>query len=247
MSWTDRDGTPVEVPEPPPTGSHYKAIGDFQQAAYERNAFARGTAQEAAHLWQVLRLSPGAVVLDVGCGTGRHVRAFAERGAWAVGVDLSAGLLRAGRGGRFVQADARRLPVRTAAVDAVVCLCQGGFGISPEGDLAVLGEIARVLRPGGRLALTAFSLAFAARFLGVDDAIDVRRDVVWSRAEVRGADDERRSFDLWTTAWSARHLGAALAAAGLDLETLSGVQPGHYGHGAPTIMDPELLAIASRP
>jgi SAM-dependent methyltransferase len=244
--WVDRDGHPVAAPEPPPAGSYYRPIGDFQAGHYERNAFTRGTAQEAAHLWDALGLAPGAVSLDVGCGTGRHVRAFVARGARAYGIDISRGLLAAG-GIAAAQADARRLPVASGACDAVVSLCQGAFGITPGGDRAVLVELARVLRPGGRLALTAFALVFAARWLAPDDAIDLRRGLHYQRAEVRGPDDARRHFDLWTTCYSPAHLDESVTAAGLHVESLSGVEPGAYGTDPPTLDHPEYLVIAVKP
>jgi SAM-dependent methyltransferase len=285
--WTDGEGNPVTAPEPPPTGSYYGPIGDFQGAEYDRNAFALGTAQEVAHLREALDLQAGEVVVDVGCGTGRHARALAALGVRAVGVDLSAGLLRAaaahgptpvggsagGRapvggpaGGRapvgqadagvsgahtaaralFVQADARALPLPDGAADAVLCLCQGGFGITPGGDREVLGELVRVLRPGGRLALTAFSLAFAVRTLAPDDAIDLGRGLVHSPAEVRGPDGARRTFDLWTSCYTPAHLVALCEAAGLAVDRVSGVEPGRYGDDEITLRHPELLIVAHR-
>lgn len=278
-AWTDRDGRPVPAPEPPADGAFYDPVGDFQGAAYERNAFTKGTAQEAAFLWEALGLQDGTVVVDVGCGTGRHARALAARGARVVGVDRSAGLLAAAAaagpaaplgtgpgvpasgtsarrpavrgvsagGARYVRADARALPLRTGAADAVICLCQGGFGITPGGDERILAEMARVLRPGGRLALTAFSLVFAARWLAPEDGLDAARGLVWSPAEVRGADDARRHFDLWTSCYSAGHLEKLVASVGLDLVGLSGVEPGQFGHAAPTILHPELLVLATKP
>lgn len=250
MAWTDRDGNPVEAPEPPAAGSYYTEIGDFQGAAYERNAFALGTQQEAAFLWDALDLAAGQVLVDVGCGTGRHTRAFAARGARAVGVDISQGLLAAaaahGTQATFVRADARRIPLPDGAADAVACLCQGGFGITPGGDRQILREIARILRPGGRLALTAFSLVFAARFLAPEDAIDAERGLVWSPAEVRGADDERRRYDLWTSCYSAGELRNLLLTSGFELESLSGVEPGAYSRAPLGLAHPELLALARR-
>lgn len=255
--WTDADGSPVEAPEPPPGGSHYGPIGDFQGASYDRNAFALGSEQEVEHLWGALRLRPGARVIDVGCGTGRHARALASRGVDVTGIDLSAGLLAAAQGAadapsataraRFVRADARALPLPAASADVVLCLCQGGFGITPGGDERVLTELARVLRPGGRLALTAFSLAFAVRNLAPEDALDLARGLVHSPAEVRGADGERRSFDLWTTCYTPGHLATLCRRVGLRPDRLSGAEPGRYGDAAPTVRDPELLLVATRP
>lgn len=248
--WTDRDGRPVEAPEPPPEGSYYGPIGDFQGAEYDRNAFALGTEQEVAHLVTALQLELGMRIVDVGCGTGRHAAALAELGMEVVGVDLSHGLLRAAvarGGGRFVQADARAVPLPDGCADAVLCLCQGGFGITPGGDEQVLAELARLLRSGGRLALTAFSLAFAVRYLAPEDALDLSRGLVHSPAEVRGPDGARQVFDLWTACYSPAHLEALTRGLGLRPERLSGVEPGAYGRGQPRIDHPELLLIATKP
>ena len=59
---------------------------------------------------KTLELRPGWRVLDVGCGAGRHTRAFADRGARCIGLDLSAALLRLARqtGSRRGQSPRRR-------------------------------------------------------------------------------------------------------------------------------------------
>lgn len=249
-TWSGHDGAPVTAPEPPPEGSYYGPIGDWQGEAYDRNAFARGTAQEVAFLVAALQLRDGATVVDIGCGTGRHAAALAQAGCRPVGVDISEGLLRAaagrGAGVRLVRADARRLPLRDAAADAVISLCQGAFGITPGGDALVLQEAARVLRPGGRLALTAFSLAFAARWLAPGDAFDVERGLVHSAADVRNSDGVSRRFDLWTQCYSSGHLRALAHHSGLSTIGVYGVEPGDYARRAPSLRHPELLLLARR-
>jgi demethylmenaquinone methyltransferase/2-methoxy-6-polyprenyl-1,4-benzoquinol methylase len=102
-----------------------------------------------------LGLPPGAVVLDLACGTGDLCRELAVEGLAPVGIDRSAGMLAAARSaGRgpapLVRGDALALPLRSGALDGVVC----GFALRNFAALApVLAECARVLRPGGRLAL----------------------------------------------------------------------------------------------
>lgn len=98
-----------------------------------------------------LGLPPGSVVLDLACGTGDLCRLLERRGQRPFGVDLSAGMLdRRRTSAPLVQGDGSRLPVGSGSVDGVTC----GFALRNFADLAaVLGELGRVVRPGGRLAL----------------------------------------------------------------------------------------------
>lgn len=97
-------------------------------------------------------------VLDLCCGFGRHTLALLELGLDMVGVDLSGELLaQAGElpggealAGRLVRADARAVPFASATFDGLVNLFSSFGYFGPEGDLEVLDEIARLLRPGGR-------------------------------------------------------------------------------------------------
>ena len=98
-----------------------------------------------------LRLPPRSVVLDVAAGTGDFTRELARQGHSAVATDLSFGMLDAGRAmAERVQADASSLPFLSGAFDGVTC----GYALRNFTDLAAtFDEMARVLRPGGRLSL----------------------------------------------------------------------------------------------
>ena len=98
-----------------------------------------------------LALPPGALVLDLACGTGDLCRDVAQAGGRAVGADLSLGMLEWARtAAPLVQADAVSLPLASGRFDGLV----SGFALRNFADLAgVLAEAGRVLRPGGRLAL----------------------------------------------------------------------------------------------
>lgn len=98
-----------------------------------------------------LALAPGAVILDVACGTGDLCRELARAGARPIGVDLSWGMLSHARTtAPLVQGDGLALPFPDASLDGAV----SGFALRNVVDLAGLfAELARVVRPGGRVAL----------------------------------------------------------------------------------------------
>ncbi|HEX9697611.1 MAG TPA: ubiquinone/menaquinone biosynthesis methyltransferase [Actinomycetota bacterium] len=100
-----------------------------------------------------LGVEPGAVVLDLACGTGDFCFEVQRRGWHAIGMDFAGEMLvRAKERGltRLAQADALRLPVRDGAAAGITC----GFALRNVSDLSVLfAEMARALRPGGRVAI----------------------------------------------------------------------------------------------
>jgi ubiquinone/menaquinone biosynthesis C-methylase UbiE len=107
-----------------------------------------------------LGLSPGIRVLDIPCGAGRHAREFARRGWPTTAIDLSRDLLdHATHSGAapnlsYARGDVRALPLRDGSFDVVANLFSS-FGYLPddEANFAVLGEFARVCRPGGHVVL----------------------------------------------------------------------------------------------
>jgi demethylmenaquinone methyltransferase / 2-methoxy-6-polyprenyl-1,4-benzoquinol methylase len=98
---------------------------------------------------------PGARVLDLGCGTGELGAELAGRGARVIGVDVSGEMLllarrRFGRRLSLVQGSAFSLPFADGSLDAAV----SGFVLRNLDDLAgAFAELARVIRPGGTIAL----------------------------------------------------------------------------------------------
>ncbi len=98
-----------------------------------------------------LALPAGSLVADLASGTGDLCRGLAEQGLRPVSVDLSLGMLRADTSGApRVQADVLRLPFPDGALDGVTC----GFALrNLEALPPFFTELARVVRPGGRIAL----------------------------------------------------------------------------------------------
>src|SRR6266536_3721581 len=97
---------------------------------------------------------PGRLTLDVGCGEGRVTRDLTELGHSAVGVDSSETMIAAAReadpSGEYVVADAAALPFPDGHTDLVVAF----MSLMDMDDMrSAAGELARVLEPGGRLAV----------------------------------------------------------------------------------------------
>ena len=98
-----------------------------------------------------LGLVPGSSIADLACGTGDFCFELADRGFRPIGFDLSYGMLAAApRAFPRAQADALNLPLADSSVDGVTC----GFALRNFAELpGFFAELARVVRPGGRIAL----------------------------------------------------------------------------------------------
>ncbi len=240
------------APENSEVGEHwFEPIADHLGSAYLRYSFTKGTAQEVDHVVRALDLRPGQRVLDVGCGPGRHAHELARRGVLVHGIDIAETFVELARasappGATFERRDARQLTF-DAEFDAAICLCQGAFGLMTAGghDEDVLAGIARALRPGGGLALSAFNAYFAVKYHEAA-TFDADTGVAHEHTEVKDPEGRGREVDLWTGCYTPRELRLLLRVHDFDVVRISSVEPGAYGDGAPTTESPEFLVVARR-
>jgi ubiquinone/menaquinone biosynthesis C-methylase UbiE len=237
-----------------PSRAWFDDIARFVGTAYLRNAFTKGTEQEVAFLVDALGLEPGMRVLDVGCGPGRHALALARLGYRVVGVDHSPEFLALARGAAareglavtFTELDVRALAFE-GEFDAVICLCQGGFGLlGGHDEREVFARIARSIGPGGMLAVSAFSAAFVLRHLEHGERFDPATGVLHEIASVRNPEGREEQFELWTTCFTVRELEMLALGSGLTVDAVYGVSPGSYRAEPPTLDHHELLLLARR-
>jgi len=164
-----------------------------------------GMAGERRIAEQLLELGPGDTVLDIAYGPGNFVRDFASavgRRGLVVGLDASPTMLaravqdtRAARNVAYVRGDAVSLPFRDGAFDALCCFAALHLFDEP---LAALDAMARVLAPGGRLAIltsarTPLTPGPVGALVGTATGLRVfGRDEITRALEARGFVDVRR-------------------------------------------------------
>ena len=249
------------MPDPPDAPDHwFEALADHMGSAYLRYSFTKGTEQEVDFLVDALGLEPGMSVLDVGCGPGRHARALGERGIIVHGVDVSGRFVEVARQGApagvtFERLDARRMAF-DGVFDAAISLCQGAFGLADGGlgadtpvdpDGVVLDRLARAVRPGAPVAVSAFSAYFQVRWLdGERSTFDAERGVNHERTEIKDESGRDTTVDLWTTCFTPRELRLLAARAGIEVEHLWSVRPGDYAERPPDLEHEEFLLIGRR-
>ena len=135
------------------------ASDTWSGASYER--IAETFAPIHDRIVEALAIEPGARVLDVACGTGGVALRAARAGAEVTGIDISADQIAKARRAaeeeglaiRFDEGDCQELPYGDAEFDAVASAFGAVFAPDQE---RTAGELARVCRPGGRFALTAW-------------------------------------------------------------------------------------------
>ncbi len=210
--------------------------------------------------FEALAPTPGARVLDLACGAGRHLDPLEEAGLWPVGLDLSAELLRratergpAGR--RLVRGDMRVLPFAGGSFEAVSSFFTSfGYFSTVGQDIQVLEEVRRVLVPGGGFFLDFLNSAQVRSQLVPEDRRQVDDSTVIQRRRIeqgsvvkvieiqreRG-EPSRESFEERVRLYAPGELGELLRRAGLEVE-------GRYGgyDGRPPGPDSERMILAGR-
>jgi SAM-dependent methyltransferase len=182
---------------------HRQTIDSYDRGAEHWRATRRaraGTSDAAQHGAAFRQLVGAGLILDLGCGSGAALDAI---GAPVVGVDASLGMLSLVEGGALLAADLELLPVASSAAVGVF----GSFSyqhLPRDGFERALGEVARVLVPGGLVEL-------------------------WMHG-VTGPDGVREDDDMgvgrWFTYWSADELRSVVPRAGLELVAIEDHGPG---------------------
>ncbi len=201
------------------------------------------TVADVDALERILHLRPGARIVDLACGAGRHAIDLAGRGYRVTGYDLSEELLKTARSAaraakqrvEFVQGDMRELPYRGAFDAAINMFSSFGYFDTVEEDAKVLAGVARGLKARGKFLMERFnreSLAYELPMQGwrvtrdggvvlQEDTFDVLRGRYDTRQVVidrNGTRDHTGSVRAYTLP----ELKALFVAAGLPIHRVLG-------------------------
>jgi len=240
----------------------WRRFFDDHAPDYMTNEFTANTVAEVDFIIDQLQLAAGSSVLDVGCGTGRHSVELARRGYLITGIDLSDGMLRqaidaaakAGVAVTFRQADATTFQVNTE-FDAVICLCEGAFGLlssaddPAEHDLAILRNINRALKPGGRFLLTALNGFKLVRKYGNEDVTSGRFDPLFMTERYDHeyeTPEGKKSIRVAERGFAPGELRLMLVMTGFEVLHLGGGTAGNWDKRTVDLDEYELMAICRK-
>ncbi|MHC1770014.1 MAG: class I SAM-dependent methyltransferase [Verrucomicrobiia bacterium] len=227
---------------------------------YLQNCFTKNTIAEVNFLIEALSLSAGASVLDVGCGTGRHAIELARRGYRVTGVDISAGMLEqakkeaqaAGVEVQWRQDNATSF-VLSEQFDAVICLCEGAFGLLGQGDdptgqpSAILHRVETLLKPSAKCLFTVLNgFAMARRHSNADVAKSIFDPLSLTElSDVQppplAGDGEMRERGFVPT-----ELSLLFRTAGLQVMNIWGGTAGNWGRRPVDLDEMEIMVLACK-
>ena len=236
----------------------FEDLADHMGPAYLRYSFTKGTVKEIDELLRRVPLAPGARILDVGCGPGRHAHELGRRGFTVHGVDISETFIDLARadapeGVTFEVMDARTMSF-DAEFDLVLSVCQGAFGMSGgpaagetiDPDREILDGMARAVTSSGHVVFTAFNAYLQVANMVEGNDFDAEHGVHRETTEVRDSEGVVKAVDLWTTCFTPRELRLMCEAAGLRVESITAATPGDWAARRSSIDAEEHLLVTRR-
>jgi len=242
--------------------SEWETFFNWHAPKYMDDVYTKNTAEEVDFIIDQLGLKPGAVILDVGCGTGRHAVGLAKKGYNVTGIDLSSGMLAEARRAveeaevkvELLHVDAVKYKPRRR-FDGAICLCEGAFGLlgstddPREHDFKILCNVNAALRRGSRLILTTLNGYKMAREYDRKDVEQGRFDPVTmvetSKIEYNTRKD-KKSVVVKQRGYVPSELTILFSQAGFRVEHIWGGTAGKWHRQTLDLDEMEIMVVAKR-
>jgi 2-polyprenyl-3-methyl-5-hydroxy-6-metoxy-1,4-benzoquinol methylase len=177
----------------------YELLFNNYGLQYDKECFVHGTSGECDFIENEIGFNKHALILDIGCGTGRHSIELSKRGYNTTGIDLSDSLLnrakeKASELGltiNFQKHDARNLPF-SGEFDIAIMICEGAFPLmeTDEMNYQILQNASKALKNNGKLIFTTLN--------GLFPLFHSVKDFLASQGNGGNASYDKNSFDLMT-------------------------------------------------
>lgn len=177
----------------------YEELFENYGIKYDNEIFTQGTAGECDFIEEEIDRNKNLKILDVGCGTGRHVIELTKRGYKVTGIDLSDSLIKRAKEKAselnleidFRVGDARNLHYQNE-FDLVMMICEGAFPLmeTDEMNFQILRNSARALKENGKIVLTTLN--------GLFPLFHSVKDFLASQTKEGNAIYAENSFDIMT-------------------------------------------------
>jgi SAM-dependent methyltransferase len=240
--------------------STWEEFFDAHAPIYDQNEFTKNTVREVDFLLEELQLPPGASILDVGCGTGRHSTALARLGYAVTGIDLSARMLaRAAEAARaagvhvdWVRSDATRFSL-PGKFDGAICLCEGAFGLLDKGDdpiahpSAILQNVCRSLKPRAKAVFTVLNGLAMIRKCRPEDVAEGRFDpLALVRASEHAPQEGLPTIWVRERGFVPTELSLLFRLAGMPVLNMWGGTAGNWGRRTIDLDEIEIMVVAHK-
>lgn len=177
----------------------YELLFKNYAVKYDSERYTNGTLGECDFFESECGYNKQTLILDIGCGTGRHAIELAKRGYNVTGIDLSESQLKRAREKalstgfeiKFIKMDARNLPFKNE-FDLAVMICEGAFPLmeTDEMNFEILKNAANALKTGGKFIFTTLN--------GLFPLFHSVKDFLAKNTNADNAEYGNNSFDLMT-------------------------------------------------